>query len=286
MSEENFANSQQPPVVSGAPVPPVPAKPVEPPVLQPAGTYDSATQVTPQSAQPDVPSAEAPSLPKTVDGGIVLGAAPSEPVPQQPSVSEPPASQAPMQTQPSPAPQAPKKKSNSAALYGIIAGVVCALIAIGVIYFFMNQKPKDAAADNKATPAVVDTTATKVASAPAANTVTEKEMRNNTLGKYRYTGPVDDEGQPNGAGEAVFIKNDGSPDGRSYKGPFVHGTLEGTDAEFKLDGDVFKGSLKANMFDTGTYTKDDGTYFTGDFVGGNPSSGKWYDASGKVLQEL
>lgn len=277
------------PQVPVPPTPAVPEAPVAPVPAEPENLYDGATQVTSQSVPEENLEKEEPA-PMQMDGGeVAFGGTPSEPVAQaseyQQSVNIPESSTAVNPNYP-PTPQMPKKKSNHAALYGIIAGVVCALITVVVIYFFMNnKKPKDSTTGNEITPVVVDSAA-NATDAAAANTVKDKEMTNNALGKYRYTGPVDAEGLPNGVGEAVFVKSNGTPDGRTYKGPFVHGTLEGANAEFKLDGDVFKGSLKANMFENGTYTQEDGTYFKGDFVGGNPSSGKWYDASGKVLQEL
>lgn len=97
--------------------------------------------------------------------------------------------------------------------------------------------------------------------------------------EYSYTGPVDEEQQPNGIGKAVF-KN-----GRVYEGPFVHGKLEGTDATFYLDGDVFEGEFRDNMFYQGRYTvKDDGSYFEGTFTNGQPDKGSWYDKNGNKLE--
>lgn len=96
--------------------------------------------------------------------------------------------------------------------------------------------------------------------------------------EYLYTGPVDEEQQPNGIGKAVF-KN-----GRVYEGPFVHGKLEGAGATFYLDGDVFEGEFRDNMFYQGRYTvKDDGSYFEGTFTNGQPDKGSWYDKNGNKL---
>ncbi|MBQ7443095.1 MAG: protein kinase [Bacteroidaceae bacterium] len=99
------------------------------------------------------------------------------------------------------------------------------------------------------------------------------------LGDYTYTGPVDAEGMPHGMGSATF------DDGRSYDGPFEHGTMQGKDARFRMqNGDVFTGEFRDNRFYNGRYTvKDDGSYFQGTFKNGQPDKGNWYDKTGKRL---
>lgn len=99
------------------------------------------------------------------------------------------------------------------------------------------------------------------------------------LGVCSYTGPVDSDGQPHDTGEATFT------DGRLYRGPFVHGNMEGTDAFFRYDnGDIFEGTFANNAFSQGRYIlKDDGSYFEGTFKNGQPDQGDWFDKQGNKL---
>ena len=99
------------------------------------------------------------------------------------------------------------------------------------------------------------------------------------LGSFTYTGEVDSQERPNGSGKAVFA------DGRSYTGPFVHGSFHGKDAVFRYgNGDVFEGEFRNNYFYYGRYTvKDDGSYFVGSFKDGQPDQGSWYDKNGNKL---
>ena len=110
------------------------------------------------------------------------------------------------------------------------------------------------------------------------NTVTNSYFES-ALGVCSYTGPIDDNEKPHGIGEASFT------DGRLYKGPFVHGRMEGSKAYFRYDnGDVFEGSFRDNSFSEGRYTmKDDGSYFVGNFKKGQPNEGIWYDKNGNKL---
>lgn len=99
------------------------------------------------------------------------------------------------------------------------------------------------------------------------------------LGVCSYTGEVDENNTPHGKGVASFT------DGREYKGPFVHGKMEGQNAYFRYDnGDTFEGTFVDNGFSHGRYTmKSDGSYFIGDFAKGQPSKGEWYDKNGKKM---
>ncbi|MBR1665808.1 MAG: protein kinase [Bacteroidaceae bacterium] len=119
-------------------------------------------------------------------------------------------------------------------------------------------------------------------------TTVTSELRRSPLGDYLYTGPVDANGQPHGIGEAKFDYNKKvglDYDHRSYKGPFVHGTMQGPDARFVMNnGDVFTGEMRDNRFYSGRYTvKEDGSYFQGSFKDGQPDQGNWYDKNGNRL---
>ena len=99
------------------------------------------------------------------------------------------------------------------------------------------------------------------------------------LGFCSYTGPVDEKDKPHGTGEAKFN------DGREYKGPFIHGVMEGENVFFKYDnGDTFEGTFVNNAFSEGKYTiKSDGSYFLGTFKNGQPDRGNWYSKNGNRL---
>ena len=102
---------------------------------------------------------------------------------------------------------------------------------------------------------------------------------NPVMGKFRYTGPVDDEGQPHGEGLAKFAQGD------TYEGNFVHGTFEGECTYLNhAEGDRFMGTYKNNAREQGTYVWQDGTYFTGSFHNNDVYEGTLYDINGNVLQ--
>ena len=118
--------------------------------------------------------------------------------------------------------------------------------------------------------------------------VVEAESFVNDIGDYIYTGPVDEDGMPHGVGEAKYIEGKGDVVGGIYNGPFVHGVMQGEDAEFRMEnGDIFKGSFKNNQFEKGTYTMvESGDYFLGTFSNGKPHTGTWYSKDGKKLQDV
>lgn len=113
-----------------------------------------------------------------------------------------------------------------------------------------------------------------VASAKTADNI---DYLIDNLGKCKYTGEVNDIGQPHGKGKAVFH------DGRRYEGPFVNGKCHGDNAEFTYDnGDTFEGTFQENAFKERKYTiRNTGEYFIGTFKNGQPNVGKWYYKNGK-----
>lgn len=104
----------------------------------------------------------------------------------------------------------------------------------------------------------------------------------NVLGKFTYTGEVNENKVPNGEGKAVFAN------GNVYEGPFNNGNMDGLHAVYKYsNGDVFEGSFSQNYFDRGRYTiASSGEYFEGSFKNGNPSKGTWYDKNGNVMEKI
>lgn len=158
---------------------------------------------------------------------------------------------------------------------GIVGGVAAVLV-IALVFLLWPSSPTEdgGGADTlKVEPAraeiieaVVPTTATDLACT-------------SPVGDYSYTGPIDTDGKPHGTGKATFA------DGRIYEGPFVHGTIQGTDATFRMNnGDVFTGEMRDNYFYDGRYTiKEDGSYFQGSFKKGQPDQGHWYDKNGNRI---
>ena len=114
---------------------------------------------------------------------------------------------------------------------------------------------------------------------------TVQQLRYKTpIGDCSYTGEVDDNNIPHGKGYAVF------EDDRYYQGPFVHGSLIGTDAYFRYggaSGGEFTGEFRDNSFYQGKYTlKADGSYFVGTFKNGQPSVGTWYNNNGTKIEDV
>lgn len=106
------------------------------------------------------------------------------------------------------------------------------------------------------------------------------EEYDSPIGICNYTGPYVD-GHPNGLGIAIFN------DGRIYIGNFYEfGKLQG-EAYFRYgNGDTFEGKFFNNSFSKGKYTiGEDGSYFIGNFSGGQPSNGQWYDSNGNKINE-
>ena len=152
-----------------------------------------------------------------------------------------------------------------------VAGILLTVLLVFVLKPSDNPDPKSVA------------DSTLVAAVQQAKEVTVKTVKDryfkSALGVCSYTGPVDGEDQPNGTGEASFT------DGRLYRGPFVHGTMEGDGAFFRYDnGDTFEGSFNNNAFARGRYTmKADGSYFEGTFKDGQPDKGQWYDKNNNKI---
>lgn len=151
-----------------------------------------------------------------------------------------------------------------------------AIIVVAVALFFII-KPSKKDEEKKIEDAIVQLSTSKETNSDV-KTVTDRYFKS-ALGVCSYTGPVDDNDDPHGTGEASFT------DGRLYKGPFLHGKMEGNNAYFRYDnGDVFEGTFVNNGFSRGRYTmKEDGSYFIGTFKNGQPDQGDWFDKQGNKL---
>jgi len=154
----------------------------------------------------------------------------------------------------------------------IIILIVAALVI--VILFLLNYGSCSRSTDSapKTTPEPTETTIQKV----------ERMQFSTAIGGCQYTGPVDEQRQPNGEGEAFFN------DGRYYNGTFEHGVLTGDDCYFKYaNGDTFRGKFRNNSFYYGTYTiASDRSYYIGSYKNGQPDSGTWYNKNGKVIENI
>lgn len=151
------------------------------------------------------------------------------------------------------------------------------VLALAAIAFFAVSKFSGSSQESSDSSAVADTAATQKA-APERPKVQQMQVKIDQ-GTCKYSGEVNDNNVPDGMGEAWF------KDGRYYKGAFVNGTLQDTDAFFRYEnGDTYRGIFKDNLFYRGTYTKkNDGSYFKGFFKDGDPYNGTWYDKSGRKI---
>ena len=148
--------------------------------------------------------------------------------------------------------------------------IICFVCLVGslILYFVLNS-----GADQ-----TKDSNSTQIEEV-ASQTVIRMHY-STAIGNCQYAGPVDEQGVPNGYGEAFF------DDGRYYKGFFDHGVLNGKDSYFKYsNGDEFKGEFSNNSFYYGMYViAEDGSYFVGSYKNGQPDDGTWYDKNSNVIE--
>ena len=150
----------------------------------------------------------------------------------------------------------------------IIAACVGLLLAVGFYYFFnggfSSNDGSQAAEDSLVVKNVTDSLLTI------------------PLGECHYTGPVNGKGLPAGKGTAVF-----TADGQRLEGTFDNGNVDGDSIQIIYpNGNIFFGTFKDNKLYKGRFTwKDDGSYFEGFFLDGQPDmkKGAMYDKKGKLL---
>ena len=153
----------------------------------------------------------------------------------------------------------------------IIVGVVFSLFVVLLVIGYIASSNDHYESDDIA--CVIDSVSPEVVD------VFEETYVNDHLEEYIYTGPIDDDGEPDGIGEAKFS------DGRTYYGPFVHGTFHGQDAKMQMqNGDLFEGSFANNEFEEGKYTSvESGNYFVGTFSKERPNDGVLYNKNGEKI---
>ena len=84
----------------------------------------------------------------------------------------------------------------------------------------------------------------------------------NLGGGTKYTGEVNDEGEPDGFGLIIYAS------GNKYQGEFSNGAMDGYGTFTWVDGDSYRGGFKNNKRNDGfgTYTWENGTSYQGEFV--------------------
>ena len=154
----------------------------------------------------------------------------------------------------------------------IVAAVITVIALLTIMVWPRSETPDEGTSNKQGS------SMSNEPGADIATTTTDLAVKS-SIGEYRYTGPINAAGEPDGIGTATFS------DGRRYSGPFVAGTMQGTNATFIMsNGDVFKGEFRQDHFYQGRYTiKSDDSYFEGTFKDGQPDVGAWYDKNGNKL---
>ncbi len=96
--------------------------------------------------------------------------------------------------------------------------------------------------------------------------------------KAKYTGSVDEQGRPDGEGEAKWIKGL-----RYYKGHFTQGKMDGQCEKYTdPDGNIFKGTMKNDAYLEGKMTMTTGDVFEGSMRNNAPLNGTLTNTDGTV----
>lgn len=94
--------------------------------------------------------------------------------------------------------------------------------------------------------------------------------------KAKYTGPVDEQGRPDGEGEAKWINGL-----RYYKGHFTQGKMDGQCEKYTdPDGNIFNGTMKNDAYLEGKMTMTNGAVFEGTMRDNAPLNGTFTDTDG------
>ena len=206
--------------------------------------------------------------------------------PEQPEESEEPKQpEEPEQPEEPKQPEEPEQPHRSSKIWwGVGTGVAAAVVAAVVVSLLMLKGPSTSDVISDSDQALQTENPQKPVSSSRVQQVIDQSFTSpviNGMGKYQYTGPVDDQGRPDGIGKAVFSNGD------SYEGPFEKGVMSGNGACYIYkSGALFKGEMRNDQFLKGTYTHKDGRCFTGSFRMGQPEHGTWYDRNGKKLSTI
>ncbi len=195
------------------------------------------------------------------------------PVPPTPKPEPKPEPKPTPKPEPKPAPKANPQPStfnpppSKSLPWGIIVGVVMALLAFGGVggYFLLSGKSSvEEVVPQKEEPKEVTISYTS------------------SLGdKGQYTGYVNADGKPDGWGKVAF------ENGSRYEGNFKNGLRDSTGTFTFKDGSVYTGTFKDDHFEDGTFEATDGSRFEGHFSSDNkPQSGIWYDKKGNEIESV
>lgn len=118
-----------------------------------------------------------------------------------------------------------------------------------------------------------------------AETVTDQPIYGNgNAVAFKYTGEVNEKGQPHGKGVAKYT--DSQKD--TYTGKFENGLRSDPNATLTFkNGDKYEGSFVDDQFGEGTYTiAEDQSYFKGTYQDYTPYNGVWYEKNGKQYAKV
>lgn len=171
---------------------------------------------------------------------------------------------------------APSNVSSPAKKGGVKMGAILGAVAV-VVFVVVFLSVKGGGSKAESVKGEESSVITPNSTASELLSVSDKPMTLG-IGEVKYTGPVDEDGLPDGEGKAVFAN------GNVYEGPFVHGVAEGDNVKVSyFNGDRFEGSYSNNKKTRGRYYDPDGNYFEGSFNGEDFGDGLWYNANGKKL---
>lgn len=263
-----------PPPIPGAPVvPPAPpsaqpsalsSQPENTPSTSQQNDYDESTTfnepVTPPT--PKVPPVTPPNIPSQSTGSVK----------QETGVKQE-TDNTPASTSYQNAYEMPPKKKKSKAPLIILVVFIFAIIGAGIGflgYSLLTGK---------------DNPVTSTSGGGSAETVTDQPIYGNgNAVAFKYTGEVNDKGQPHGKGTAKYT--DSQKD--TYTGKFQNGLRSDTNATLTFkNGDKYEGSFVEDQFGEGTYTiAEDQSYFKGTYRDYTPYNGVWYEKNGKQYAKV
>ncbi len=167
----------------------------------------------------------------------------------------------------SPIGASPVTKKNRMRLY-TLAGIAAIAVLVFAAIMLSNRGKVELTTEG------TDTTPTQVT---RQNHVTDSIITLASDGsKAKYTGPVDEQGRPEGDGVAKWIE-----DRRYYKGHFTQGKMDGQCEKYTdPDGNIFKGTMKNDAYQEGKMTMTTGAVFEGTMRDNAPLNGTLTDTDG------
>lgn len=180
-------------------------------------------------------------------------------------------------------PETPKKGGKQWMLFGGVGLVAVLLVALVAVW--MSGDEKQPASEPEPTTDVAETQVVKaeaedVKALSASKDVKDMAFTNRMKVSFTYSGAVNAQSEPHGFGSGVYESG-------TYIGQYRAGLREGNGKfTFSDVNEYFDGVFANDMFDSGRYVFEDGTYFEGTFKDWMPHDGKTYDKQGKLLNVL